>query len=357
MERLRQRDFLAVLRFLHEVYAIQEVERFPEQVGSALGTLVANDYFMYAEVDLQTRKTVFATSQPPLDSLVPNFPEVFERVGHENPLLTAHQGHPGALKISDFLSQRQLLRLPLYNEFFRPGGVHYQMSVVLPAKQGILRGIVVNRGTRDFSERERFLLDLVRLHLVQARQNAEILDSRRRALEVAGHEIICLSGDRRVTYLSGGASSLAADYFGASVRRDNRLPNDLDGWVKEQQGCFHGTSDNLPTPRLLVEDRGDKRLVIRFIHGGGGKQDDMLLLNERTVQVSPESLAAIGLSRREAEVLSLVIQGRSVTQISRILVVTTSTVEKHLENIYLKLGVHSRGAAIARALDAVKAWR
>jgi DNA-binding CsgD family transcriptional regulator len=357
MERLRQSDFVAVLRFLHDVYAIHDVESFPGRVGLALESLIPNDFYVCAEVDVQTRKTVFAASQPELDSFVPDFPAVFERVGQENPLLTAHQQHPGALKISDFLSQRQLLRLSLYNEFLRLGGVRYQMSAILPRTRGTLHGIVVNRVKRDFSERDRLLLDLVRLHLVQARKNAEILDSRRRALEATGHETVSLDGERRIASYSKGASALVSSYFQAAISRASRLPEDLDRWVEVQQGCFRAGSDRPFAVSPLVVERGDKRLTIRFVHGGGAGHDDILLLSEQVAQVSPESLSAIGLSRREAEVMALVIRGSTVAEIGKTLVVSSSTVEKHLENIYLKIGVHSRGAAIARVLDAVKALK
>jgi DNA-binding NarL/FixJ family response regulator len=55
------------------------------------------------------------------------------------------------------------------------------------------------------------------------------------------------------------------------------------------------------------------------------------------------------LSEREQEVLELVAAGCSNQEIARQLVVTPATVKKHLEHIYLKLDVHSRTAALAKA--------
>ena len=357
VERLRRRDFLALLRFVQDACAIQGLDAFPGQVGAALQMLIPNDYYVYAEVDGRTRQTVFAESHPSVEDIVPDFRKVFERHGHENPLVTAHQCYAGALKISDFLSQRRLRRLALYNEFLRPAGVRYQMSVILPAPSGFLRGIIINRGRQDFSERERLLLDLARPHLVQARQNAEILDLTLRALEAAGHEVVCLSGEGLVTFHSGNVSSLLAAYFNRPAARHDRLPDALDQWVKEQRASVHQASDRLPALQPLVVDRGDRRLVIRFVCGGGAGQNDMLLLAEQYPQVPASSLTAIGLSPREAEVLTLAMQGRAVGEIGRILGAAASTVEKHFENIYAKLGVHSRTAAVARAYDAVAAHK
>jgi DNA-binding CsgD family transcriptional regulator len=54
------------------------------------------------------------------------------------------------------------------------------------------------------------------------------------------------------------------------------------------------------------------------------------------------------LTRREREVMHWVADGLSNAEIARVLVVERSTVRKHLEHIYEKLGVRSRTAALAR---------
>ena len=51
------------------------------------------------------------------------------------------------------------------------------------------------------------------------------------------------------------------------------------------------------------------------------------------------------LTSREREILRLVSQGRTNAQIGAELWITPATVKKHLENVYLKLGVTSRAAA------------
>jgi DNA-binding CsgD family transcriptional regulator len=54
------------------------------------------------------------------------------------------------------------------------------------------------------------------------------------------------------------------------------------------------------------------------------------------------------ITAREREILALVAQGRTNAQIAAQLWVTPGTVKKHLENIYVKLGVGSRAAAASR---------
>ena len=59
-----------------------------------------------------------------------------------------------------------------------------------------------------------------------------------------------------------------------------------------------------------------------------------------------------GLTEREGEVLRLVVAGRTDRQIAAALVLSETTVGRHLTNIYAKLGVSSRAAATAFALRA-----
>ena len=54
---------------------------------------------------------------------------------------------------------------------------------------------------------------------------------------------------------------------------------------------------------------------------------------------------------RELEILHLVADGLSNSEIANQLIVTVGTIKKHLNNIYGKLGVASRTQAIARGRE------
>ncbi len=57
------------------------------------------------------------------------------------------------------------------------------------------------------------------------------------------------------------------------------------------------------------------------------------------------------LTKRELEVLVLAARGLTNRQIADSLNLSEATVKRHLANIYPKMGVHTRGEAMRRALD------
>jgi two-component system nitrate/nitrite response regulator NarL len=56
------------------------------------------------------------------------------------------------------------------------------------------------------------------------------------------------------------------------------------------------------------------------------------------------------LSEREAEVLALIADGLSVPEMADRLMISTATVKTHVKNLFEKLGVHDRAAAVAEAM-------
>ncbi len=64
-----------------------------------------------------------------------------------------------------------------------------------------------------------------------------------------------------------------------------------------------------------------------------------------------EMFQLYGLSPREIELFSWVAQGKSNKDIGIILNISVHTVSKHLEKIHIKIGVHSRTAAVVWFLN------
>ena len=67
---------------------------------------------------------------------------------------------------------------------------------------------------------------------------------------------------------------------------------------------------------------------------------------------SSSTLIAFDLTEREHEVLRLLISGQSDRDMGDVLFISHRTVQKHVANIFVKLGVNSRVAAVTIAMRA-----
>jgi DNA-binding CsgD family transcriptional regulator len=286
---------------------------------------------------------------------LPGFPgaeeplEVFERYVHEHPLVRyfQHTGDGRALKISDFLTENRFHGTGLYNEFFRKIGVEDQIAIVLPSPPPLVVGIAVNRGKRDFSERDRLVMDLLGSHLIQAYRNAESVTRMRQAMDGLDRGLIVLAKNGRRRLCTDAARRWLSRFFEPAGGAD-QLPESLRRWVEHQRSLASGHGGFPPPREPLVLERAQKRLVVRLVED---HQEDLLLLQERRSPFSAASLGALGLTPREAEIVRWISRGKTNKEIATILYISSLTVKKHLEHIYRKLGVEGRTEAVSRALE------
>ncbi len=114
----------------------------------------------------------------------------------------------------------------------------------------------------------------------------------------------------------------------------------------------------------LLKDREDIELTValRSLQRGGAPIDPMIarrilafLPAEAPTPIAPE-LAPAQLSERELGILQLVAQGYGNREIADLLCLSRFTIEAHTRNIYRKLAVGSRTAAVfeARALGLLR---
>jgi DNA-binding NarL/FixJ family response regulator len=96
-----------------------------------------------------------------------------------------------------------------------------------------------------------------------------------------------------------------------------------------------------------------RRMVLRYLPGQSVHPGALLLREERRGP-KPVGFDALGLTRREAEIVGLVIRGESNAAIGEALHVSPATIKKHLDNIYVKLGVRGRGRLTAFVQDVLE---
>jgi len=347
MERLSPLDLDAVLAFLHDIYAVDTMADFPARAMRALARVVGADVVSYNEIQLKRQDVVVV--EEPIGSISPAAKRTFARLAPQHPLIDhyARTQDPTPRKISDFLSRAQFHELELYQDFFRDFPLEYQMAVTIPSPDPVI-GIALNRHERDFSERDRSVLGVIRPHMALAYRNVQararlqegILALGRMA-EQSHHAGLLVDAERRIRLATPQAQRWIALYLSESVSEGSRLPPLLDNWLRSQSSALAGNAIE-GNPEPLIFRRAGCRLSVRFVpHGDSGSLDGLLLDEARDARVVAKST----LSRRETEVLTLVATGQSNPEIADQLLISRRTVQKHLEHIYDKLGVRRRTAA------------
>jgi DNA-binding CsgD family transcriptional regulator len=344
MERLRPSDVEAALRFVREASGETGPEPFPVHVLESLRTLLGCDLATYSELDGRHRRQLARIACDGSEGQLPEEEgETFWRVIDQHPLCRAQKrGRFDALKLSDFHSQRELHRLEIYADLFRPWGLEFELEVAIPSPVEHSKTFLFDDARHDFDERDRALLNLLQPHFVQLHRAAavrRVAASARAVLEdgrdLGERGLLLIDRHGAVDVASPIARRLLDRYV--TDRTGARLPTALARWLQEQRTAARAGR----TPTALSIDGSSGTLVIHLDRRGA---TDVMVLEERTAP----GRATAALSSREREVLALVAEGLRNVEVAEALWVSPATVRKHLENIYEKLDVHTRTAAVAR---------
>jgi len=171
-----------------------------------------------------------------------------------------------------------------------------------------------------------------------------------RLLEFSGQPFAIITPPGHIEWATTSAHKLLQRYWPAGTGVGNRLPREIHQWMILRQKRL-GAKGKSPT-RLapLVINRPSACLTVRYLGDGAFAA---LLFEERLLELPADCLVYLGLTPREVEVLRWLAQGKSSFEIAAILSISDRTVSKHLERVYLRLGVETRHAAVAMVHDAL----
>jgi DNA-binding CsgD family transcriptional regulator len=326
---LARGDAERLLRFVAEAESFGGDHPFAGEFLTQLGRLVPADWIGYSEVARgRDHEQCLHFERPGDEGLFSavDLATVMPVVTEESPVFVHfRQGCIGAVKISDFLGRRELRRTRMYHLVLKPCGLTDSLGLLLLGPPGSTKALFFDRGGRDFRARDRAVLDVLRPHLMRLYRATESRQRLRAALalhETTKAAVMLLEDNDRVAFASTAARELFERYFG---QQGARLPDLLAAWLEEQR--------RTPIGETLRIDAADRALVVEFVDGA-------LLLEER--RWMPRVTA------REREILDLVAEGITNGEIAERLWISPGTVRKHLDNVYAKLGVHTRTAAVAR---------
>jgi hypothetical protein len=140
VERLSRSDLQAILGFLEFAYGAGSEEPFPPAVLESFSSLVACDELSYTELDRVRKKVIRGVAYRKDGPERGPGMETFWRLVHEHPLCAQSlAGRFEALKISDFVTSRELRRREIYSEWFRPWETEQEIEVASRRRSGTPR--------------------------------------------------------------------------------------------------------------------------------------------------------------------------------------------------------------------------
>jgi DNA-binding NarL/FixJ family response regulator len=187
------------------------------------------------------------------------------------------------------------------------------------------------------------MLARIRVHLA----NARLTQSARAALDVSGRYLLAVNGVGKIMWATPQAQKLLSDALSPDSDDDVVLPDPIPQWLDQARKGKVGSK-----AAIMTALPGDEQLRLQYMGRLGTNEFLLRLAKDSGADAPAEFSSELGLTTREGEVLSWLSKGKTNRDIAQILGLSPRTVDKHLEQIYSKLGVENRTAAAAIAVNA-----
>lgn len=351
MERLSGNQLRQVSEFLLDLYQLRTHEEFTSHVIAALPKITEGEFTSYNEINHRHGSGTFKTDVPGFLKKPEHFGQVLAEEAEHHPILKYFQKTQdgSAVTFSDFMADREFRETLLSREFYQPLQIPRIIGLALRIGSSHSITLARHKNGREFGEHTRTTLNAIRPHLRRALENAlavtqmqNQLTAMNQVLEEGQQALISVTKEGRIRFITPSAQRLLKQYDFHAQAGFNQLPTRLKDWLTHSQLQLDRSDDVISElqPLLVQGELGclTIRLIVKDSHY-------LLMLEERQAAPVAKVFEAFGLSTRESEILSWVSQGKTNPEIGMILGISRRTVQKHLERIYIKLGVENRTAA------------
>ena len=312
-------------------------------LDQALPSLIPSDWLSYNEVDLLNPDKTLSILKPESKIFFDQFFQRFKELAYQHPLIV-HQMQSANFpvhKISDFLTQEAFHQLELYQDVYRHMDVEYQIAVTVRLSPSHVVAFALSRKEKDYDERDRAVLEMLRPHLVVAFNNLDLIQNHKTIQNGAELALNELSSATLIVDAQGGIpyhTGPAMQWLG--MTSPEQLPGAISDWLN--RGSTNGARETLRWTSATGE------IQIRVLPTSSPDRRLLVLSRENAQPSADTSLS--GLSRRQQEVAHWIREGKTNQEIAAILGISPRTVQKHVEHIFEKLGVETRVAIATRML-------
>ena len=188
------------------------------------------------------------------------------------------------------------------------------------------------------------MLARIRVHLA----NARLTQSARAALDVSGRYLLAVNSAGKIMWATPQAQKLLSDTLGPGSDDDVVLPEPMPQWLDQARKGKAGSK-----AAIMAALPGNEQLRLQYMGKLGANEFLLRLAKDSGTETPAEFSSELGPDRRaRARCCRGCRKGKTNRDIAQILGLSPRTVDKHLEQIYSKLGVENRTAAAAIAVNA-----
>ena len=165
MARVSNRDYESILEIVVQVARGTPAEPIPLPALKAIRRLIPCDvvgFFEGAPWD-RARRRVWIDGDS--RAFTAQEKAIQDRFRFQNPLELSPATIGRALRFSDFLSRRAYQQTELYQQIGKNRGIEYGLGYWMRSPDGVARGFTFDARDRDFSQRDKDVLDILGRHL------------------------------------------------------------------------------------------------------------------------------------------------------------------------------------------------
>lgn len=165
-------------------------------------------------------------------------------------------------------------------------------------------------------------------------QAAKMALSAQDALDHAGKNVFCVNEQGRLSWATPHVHTMIENLASHDDTPWLTLSSYISGWLKTDTSIGLKLNCFATPVEIIFERKQEELFLIRISENKASKTAEDLQLK-------------LPITKRESEVLYWVSNGKTSWEISQILTMSPRTVNKHLEQVYKKLGVDNRISAAA----------
>lgn len=345
---LRTEDWQAINRCLVRLYRELDAKRHARVMLEVVNEFVPSD------------SMVLNYFKPPQELSCITLPENFvtdeqvamvAKYGHESPYGAYYVATQDASwkMTTDFMPAEEFHKLDIHRLALGPLGINYQIGGMLAVMDGTAHILTIHRTHRNFTERERAILNTLHPHLVTSYVNAfafsrsrDSVTKLKAVMDTAPGAYGYFNADGSTAWMQPKAQPWLLEFFPDEVKSHGNIPNSILNLLEKSKARGG-------TPEHLVKLGKQEHLTAMLSASPLGGW--ILRLERRPAKAPPRFRPLEQLTRSENGVLKWMVEGKRNAEIANIVGVSPRTVEKHVQAILRKLEVENRATAIIRAME------